>query len=335
MADEPLQEHAEEALETQSDRTDDYRLLSRLRSDCDYFLGAGGRSEKHLWAGNVYEQISKMRELYQSLPQKPEWLTEETIDQYAAQMAPPYLVMTYHHFENGFDAKLDYQTLEEAEQAAQGYVNGAIEPDGFQYDGAAVYDQQNMIYLRTYGDYPDEKAQAQIASLAKNEREEPFIYETEAVYPAVENGLPYDIVVEQLRINDPAHEKPAAIPEPQNFRITDDALGAGGKKTKYEYNAAAIYTLKQIEAEGRSATSEEQEILSRYVGWGGIPEAFDEHNAAWANEYAELKSLLTEDEYASAMGSVLNAHYTSPTVIRAIYDPRRSCSENFQTRPCR
>ena len=140
---------SEELLETQSDRTDDYRLLSRLRSDCDYFLGAGGRSEKHLWAGTAYEQIAKMRELYQSLPHKPEWLTEEAIDQYAAQMAPPYLVMVYHHFENGFDAKLDYQTLEEAEKAAQGYVNGTMEADGFQYDGAAVYDQQNMIYLRT------------------------------------------------------------------------------------------------------------------------------------------------------------------------------------------
>ena len=394
MADEPLQEHAEEALETQSDRTDDYRLLSRLRSDCDYFLGAGGRSEKHLWAGNVYEQIAKMRELYQSLPQKPEWLTEEAIDQYAAQMAPPYLVMVYHHFENGFDAKLDYQTLEEAEKAAQGYVNGTMEADGFQYDGAAVYDQQNMVYLRSYGDYPDEKAQAQLAALEqpkmveaeadpayrvgdtvyldgrpfditeisekyvqlfdktvpyplfRSERKgtfarllaldqrnqallpqndaddipSQFSYETEAVYTADKSGLPFDVVVESIHVNETVREQTEPTLEPQNFRITDDDLGAGGKKTKYEYNAAAIYTLKQIEAEGRQVTPEEQEILSRYVGWGGIPEAFDEHNAAWANEYTELKSLLTEEEYASAMGSVLNAHYTSPTVIRAIYD---------------
>ena len=96
-------------------------LLDRLRADCDYFLGAGGRSEKHLWAGNVHAQIKKMRELYDALPEKPEWLTTETIDRYAAQMAAPYQVAAYHHIENGFDDKLDYQTLEEAEAAAQDY----------------------------------------------------------------------------------------------------------------------------------------------------------------------------------------------------------------------
>ena len=97
-------------------------LLDRLRADCDYFLGAGGRSEKHLWAGNVHAQIKKMRELYDALPEKPEWLTAEAIDRYAAQMAAPYQVAAYHHIENGFDDKLDYQTLEEAEAAAQGYT---------------------------------------------------------------------------------------------------------------------------------------------------------------------------------------------------------------------
>ena len=106
----------------------------------------------------------------------------------------------------------------------------------------------------------------------------------------------------------------------ENFRITDDHLGEGGQKTKYANNVAAIRTLKTIEAENRQATPEEQEILSRYVGWGGIPQAFDERNLAWDAEYTELKSLLTDEEYEMARASTLNAHYTSPVVIRAMYD---------------
>lgn len=148
------------------DHSGDYVLLDRLCADCDYFLGAGGRSEKHLWAGNVHAQIKKMRELYDALPEKPEWLTAEAIDRYAAQMAAPYQVAAYHHTENGFDDKLDYQTLEEAEAAAQGYVAGTMEEDGFAYDGAAVYDAETHQCLRVYGDYPDEKAQEQAAAFA-------------------------------------------------------------------------------------------------------------------------------------------------------------------------
>ena len=148
------------------DHSGDYVLLDRLRADCDYFLGAGGRSEKHLWAGNVHAQIKKMRELYDALPEKPEWLTAEAIDRYAAQMAAPYQVAAYHHFENGFDDKLDYQTLEEAEAAAQGYVAGTMEEDDFAYDGAAVYDAETRQCLRVYGNYPDEKAQEQATAFA-------------------------------------------------------------------------------------------------------------------------------------------------------------------------
>ena len=113
----------------------------------------------------------------------------------------------------------------------------------------------------------------------------------------------------------------AAIPKntAQNFHITDPDLGAGGQKTKYQNNVAAIRLLKDLEAQGRSATPEEQEVLSRYVGWGGIPQAFDEANEKWASEYAELKTLLTPKEYASARGSTLNAHFTSPTVIEGMY----------------
>lgn len=106
----------------------------------------------------------------------------------------------------------------------------------------------------------------------------------------------------------------------ENFHITDDHLGEGGAKTKYGWNLAAIRTLQQLKAENRPATPEEQQILSRYVGWGGLSQAFDPQNADWKKEYEELKGLLSESEYASARASTLNAHYTSPTVIRAMYE---------------
>lgn len=120
-------------------------------------------------------------------------------------------------------------------------------------------------------------------------------------------------------------EQPAA----ENFRITDDHLGEGGAKTKYGYNIAAIRTLKQIEAEGRTATPEEQKTLSRYVGWGGIPQAFDPDNTSWTKEYTELVGALTAEEYELARASTLNAHYTSPTVIKAIYEAVKNLG--FQT----
>lgn len=123
---------------------------------------------------------------------------------------------------------------------------------------------------------------------------------------------------------------PVALKQPRvNFRITDDNLGTGGQKTKYNWNVAAIRLIKQLEEQNRPATPEDQEILSRYVGWGGIPQVFDEQNGQWVREYAELKGLLDSDEYASARASTLNAHFTSPTVIKAIY----TCLSNmgFQT----
>lgn len=114
-------------------------------------------------------------------------------------------------------------------------------------------------------------------------------------------------------------------PDPQNltaenFRITDEHLGIGGPKQKYIRNVAAIRTLFQIEAENRPATPEEQEILSQYVGWGGLPDVFDSNKVSWSTEYAQLKALLSETEYAAARASTLNAHYTSPAVIKAIYN---------------
>ena len=558
----------------------DYRLLDRLRADCEYFLGAGNRAEKHLWAGSVYAQIVKMRGLYDALPQKPEWLTKEMIDDYAERMAPRYQVVAYHHFENGFDEKLDYQTLEEAEKAAQGYVDGTMESDGFAYDGAAIYDQQARKYLRIYGNYPDERAHAEVAGreltaepavlmerakglisdfcrseygseadfsdpakigvayttvtddeipiqanidlvnfrlerylndehletrqysslqeLVSNELEsldfsdlihvsdediaqyrqhepekpaptpqkDPFPYsvgdtvyledgksfiiesiglfdislrdpslrypvsrvesresfarlmerypqpeqapayteETVAVYPGDKNNLPYDVEIRTLRFDEPEHDPPSvepAEPEPptmseeealileqegraalsemgefvpdfddaisqaeideppahrpavsipidgewqdfpsvaaaeqaayadfkaeshrnaQNFHITDDALGVGGAKAKFRANMAAIHLLQELEFEGIQASPEQQEILSRYVGWGGLADAFDENKPNWSDEFAELYATLSPEEYTAARASTLNAHYTSPTVIKAIYE---------------
>ena len=576
----------------------DYRLLGRLRADCEYFLGAGNRAEKHLWAGSVYAQIVKMRELYDALPQKPEWLTKEMIDDYADRMAPQYQVVAYHHFENGFDEKRDYQTLEEAEKAAQGYVDGTMESDGFAYDGAAIYDQQARKYLRIYGDYPDERAHAEVAGreptaetiipadrfhvvsldrgfrtlyavwddethgyhvdadgvteeftsewqaeayrlelqgqaeqallerakglisdfcrseygsevdfsdpvkigvayttvtddeiplqvnidlvnyrlerylddehletrqygslqeLISNELEnldfsdlihvsdedveqhrwrvpeeavaeapetapapqrEPFPYsvgdtvylengkpyiiesigifditlsdptlfypisraesresfarlmerypqpgkepayteETVAVYPGDKNNLPYDVEIRTLRFDEPeppsfeevVDANPISVQaggewqtfpnreaaekamyeeykdnlrrNAENFRITDDELGVGGAKAKFRANMAAINLLKELEFEGLQASPEQQEVLSRYVGWGGLADAFDESKDNWKDEFAELYATLSPEEYAAARASTLNAHYTSPTVIKAIYE---------------
>ena len=156
----------------------------------------------------------------------------------------------------------------------------------------------------------------------------------ERLLPRDDRNLP--LRLDQRRMPEPETERNEPVPveehetvlmpepiEPEvsakNFHITDDHLGEGGQKTKYENNIRAILTLKTLEKENRPASPEDQEVLSRYVGWGGIPQAFDERNTAWENEYRQLKSILTPEEYEMARASTLNAHYTSPTVIRAIY----------------
>ena len=147
---------------------------------------------------------------------------------------------------------------------------------------------------------------------------------TVAIYPAEENRMPYDIVIQTIGSKSPTLD--AVEPERStlelagNFHITDDDLGVGGPKQKFARNIEAIRTLFKLEEEHRGATAEEQLVLSQYVGWGGLADAFDPGKDNWAKEYAELKGLLSEDEYAAARSSTLNAHYTSPTVIRSIYD---------------
>ncbi len=276
---------AEPAQEPQ--QTMEYRLLDRLKSDCDYFLGAGNRSPKQLWAGDVHLQIKKMRQLYDALSEKPEWLTPEQIDQYEAAMQPPYQVTTYHSIENGFDDKRDYQTLQSAQAAAQGYVDGSMESDGFRYGGAAIYSRSEKKYIQQFGDFP----------LPQNQD-----------------------LAEKTKQADPERNNDSVRRNAQNFQITDDHLGEGTPREKFAANIAAIRLLKQLEEEKMQALPEQQQILSKYVGWGGLDDAFDPEKKSWAKEYEQLKELLTPEEYAAARASTLNAHFTSPTIIRAMYD---------------
>ena len=172
------------------------------------------------------------------------------------------------------------------------------------------------------------------------EQQKPLSYTIQPVevYAAEENHLPYDVVIQTLHAEQPEQSISASEPEQmpqadaptappqadtppaQNFRITDDLLGVGGAKVKFRRNIDAINLLKELEFDNRQATPEEQDVLSKYVGWGGLADAFDESKDNWKDEFAELYATLTPEEYAAARASTLNAHYTSPTVIKAIYE---------------
>ena len=167
---------------------------------------------------------------------------------------------------------------------------------------------------------PDISHPEQPASEATEPEQPQFTTETVAVYPGDKNNLPYDVEIRTLHFDEPEHDPPAPLPPAENFRITDDNLGIGGAKAKFRANMAAINLLKELEFEGAQATPEQQEILSRYVGWGGLADAFDESKDNWKDEFAELYATLSPEEYAAARASTLNAHYTSPTVIKAIYE---------------
>lgn len=230
-----------------------------------------------------------------------------------------YQVVVYHHFENGFDERLEYQTPQEAEKVAQSYVDGTMEEswvdpdpdDGFKYDGAGVYDLQEKRWVHVIGDFP-------IEGSLEEKREKQQHTETEAL-PKISMKLepPYNIVVEELHSSEPEQEQTSEENRfvCTNYHIADDDLGTGTFTQKYARNSAAIRLLKTLEKEDRAATPAEQETLSRYVGWGGLADAFDERNS----RYQETKDLFTESEYVSARASTLNAHYTTPVVIRAIY----------------
>ncbi len=227
---------------------------------------------------------------------------------------------TYYHFRN--DNAPVYQ-METEEKYFSFAVKAEFNDSHQRFDqcGIVLYlDSEN--WLKASVEY--ENKQQFEDGLRQNEPNATRPVRTEkpvAVYPAKENNLPFDIVIQTISTESPTVEAKHPAPEPAgNFHITDDDLGVGGPKQKYARNIEAIRTLFKLEEEHRGATAEEQQVLSQYVGWGGLADAFDPSKDSWAKEYAELKGLLSEDEYAAARASTLNAHYTSPTVIRGIYD---------------
>ena len=381
--------------------SDQYRLLDRLCADCEYFLGAGQRAEKHLWAGSVDAQIEKMRELYAQLPEKPDWISLDVINAYARRMAAPEPV------ENTAEASPEEtQILDEALDAHHGQIDmlmqavrgeltvGTIRYSIFegrphismievledyrrqgiatqmlrylqgQYpneeivwgylteDGSALYqavvdEQPNPDYLRVQNDLEDitrefdayvrrldggailsPQEAADMDDLEDTQyRLEKELEELRPIRAFVRMGdgtaAEAPAVMDEATPTDlaPLREPPAA---PQvaahNFRFSEDYdLYPSGAKTKYKNNVMAIKLLKQIELEKRTATPEEQIILARYVGWGGLANAFSSTASGWENEYQELKSLLTDVEYKAAMNSTITAYYTEPDLIRHIY----------------
>lgn len=381
--------------------SDQYRLLDRLCADCEYFLGAGQRAEKHLWAGSVDAQIEKMRELYAQLPEKPDWISLDVINAYARRMAAPEPV------ENTAEASPEEtQILDEALDAHHGQIDmlmqavrgeltvGTIRYSIFegrphismievledyrrqgiatqmlrylqgQYpneeivwgylteDGSALYqavvdEQPNPDYLRVQNDLEDitrefdayvrrldggailsPQEAADMDDLEDTQyRLEKELEELRPIRAFVRMGdgtaAEAPAVMGEATRTDlaPLREPPAA---PQvaahNFRFSEDYdLYPSGAKTKYKNNVMAIKLFKQIELEKRTATPEEQIILARYVGWGGLANAFSSTASGWENEYQELKSLLTDVEYKAAMNSTITAYYTEPDLIRHIY----------------
>lgn len=388
--DEPLEGETEPY-----DYSFEYGLLGRLKADCEYFLSEGHQHEKHLWAGSIHAQIAKMRELYDLLPEKPEGITKEIIDDYETRMAP------WEH-----DEAEETQILDEALDAHHGQIDmlmqavrgeltvGTIRYSIFegrphismievledyrrqsiatqmlrylqgQYpneeivwgylteDGSALYqavvdEQPNPDYLRVQNDLEDitrefdayvrrldggailsPQEAADMDDLEDTQyRLEKELEELRPIRAFVRMGdgtaAEAPAVMGEATRTDlaPLRELPAA---PQvaahNFRFSEDYdLYPSGAKTKYKNNVMAIKLLKQIELEKRTATPEEQIILARYVGWGGLANAFSSTASGWENEYQELKSLLTDVEYKAAMNSTITAYYTEPDLIRHIY----------------
>lgn len=381
--------------------SDQYRLLDRLCADCEYFLGAGQRAEKHLWAGSVDAQIEKMRELYAQLPEKPDWISLDIINAYARRMAVPEPV------ENTAEASQEEtQILDEALDAHHGQIDmlmqavrgeltvGTIRYSIFegrphismievledyrrqgiatqmlrylqgQYpneeivwgylteDGSALYqavvdEQPNPDYLRIQNDLEDitrefdayvrrldggailsPQEAADMDDLEDTQyRLEKELEELRPIRAFVRMGdgtaAEAPAVMDEATPTDLAPlREPSAAPQvaAHNFRFSEDYdLYPSGAKTKYKNNVMAIKLLKQIELEKRTATPEEQIILARYVGWGGLANAFSSTASGWENEYQELKSLLTDVEYKAAMNSTITAYYTEPDLIRHIY----------------
>ena len=223
-------------------------------------------------------------------------------------------------------------TAKTAEELAESWDEGVFEYQGYHFEAVGVLPEgiegkdlvaqtrsNTELHLSTYHteDFPKYSYEEFYAVCNAPTADVFRCLETGRNYIPGENEL-FGYEGEFQPYLKPEQEK--AVIEPHNFRIQDNDLGAGGPKAKYKANMEAIHLLQTLEKEERLATPEEQEILSRYVGWGGIPQAFEESNSSWANEYLELKNTLSPEEYSAARASTLNAFYTSPTVIRSMYE---------------
>lgn len=350
------------------------------------------------------EMVAFAEEEYSRQRQGQETHTDAALHQpkeTGAELRQPelrYQVVVYHHLENGMDEKLEYETPEEAEQAARGYLEGTMEQDGFAYEGAAVYDLLEKKWLRVIGDFPTpelptEKEGPPASPMAPQEgtekaaeylsdQERIVIFQShngkfynhygydehrgfsnataggfdtfeeaekalyshrpkaEKVLEPTEKENTVGRIERSVETSADGHTPDSEIPAPvppapkrrskvssfilhpevpnadrHEYHIMDDAIGAGTPGERFNNNVRAIRLLKKLEAEDRLATRSEQEVLARYVGWGGLADCFDERHS----KYAELKALLTEDEYAAARESTLTAFYTPPVVIRSTY----------------
>ena len=276
----------------------EYSLLGRLKADCEYYLGNGNRSVKHLWAIGPTEQIAKMRELYNMLPVKPEWLTSEDIDNYELQMIP----------EGEF---LLNKAREKYSQAVDLIEN---EPSEINIEAAKkAKDEYEEVRISSIMD-ATEKSGEKYSDVILSEMES--MSDVDDRFNIAVHGLTEDMMVTAQEYGEEASKD---LFNGQNFRITDSDIQTGSPKEKYRSNIDAIKLVKKLETENRPATLQEQEVLSHYVGWGGLADAFDDRKDSWTNEYKELKELLTDDEYTSARASTLNAHYTSPVIIKQMY----------------
>ena len=249
------------------------------------------------------ESFARLMERYPQPEQAPTY-TEETVAVYPGD-------------KNNLPYDVEIRTLrfDEPEHDPPSAEPAKPEPPAMSEEEALILEQEGRAALSEMGefvpDFDDAISQAEI--------DEPPAHRPAVSIPidGEWQGFPSAAAAEQAAYAD---FKAESHRNAQNFHITDDALGVGGAKAKFRANMAAIHLLQELEFEGLQASPEQQEILSRYVGWGGLADAFDENKPNWADEFAELYATLSPEEYAAARASTLNAHYTSPTVIKAIYE---------------
>ena len=259
------------------------------------------------------EDLPHLRSIYPEITdyleeklENPQWLSElnERLDALAEAYEENHSIMRFHHY-NPINISKQFQKFADEVIPYQAR-------DGFAWKEHPMFITQDEIdasfaepsgHQMTMFDFLDTKAVTEPTVVDMSDVEE--IEEEEVT---AKEDIPE------------SQEQEKVVLEPHNFRIQDNDLGAGGPKSKYKANMEAIHLLQTLEKEERLATPEEQEILSRYVGWGGIPQAFEENNSSWANEYLELKNTLSPEEYSAAKASTLNAFYTSPIVIRSMYE---------------